>query len=65
MPKVKEAQRFAEIAQQHLYDRLERYQRLSVEYSAADEYLNEGLEWISELALRYSSNHAFTLLRDE
>ena len=48
MLKVKEAQRFAEIAQEQVYDRRERYRRLSEEYAAAEEYLNEGLGCTSE-----------------
>ena len=49
MLKVKEAQRFAEIAQEQIYDRRERYRRLSEEHAAAEEFLNEGLGCISEI----------------
>ena len=47
--KVKEAQRFAETAQEQIYDRRERYQRLSEEHAVAEEFLNEGLGCISEI----------------
>ena len=46
---VKEAQRYAEIAHEQVCDRLERYQQPSVEDASAENYLNEGLECISDL----------------
>ena len=39
MLKAKDAQRYAEIALEHVYDRRKAYHRLSEEYVAAEEYL--------------------------
>ena len=49
MLKVKDAQRYAEIAQEQVYDRREAHHRLSDEYVAAEEYLHEGSGCIREL----------------
>ena len=62
MLKVKDAQRFAEIAQEAVHDRRESCQRLAVEYATAEEYLNEGLGCISDL-VRETAAAAHSLSR--
>ena len=44
-----EAQRFAEIVAEQVYDRRDEYHQLSEEYESAEEHLNQALGCIHEL----------------